>query len=301
MEIKEKLSRVSKSYNNPIKLAIGLPVYNGGCRLDMAIKSIINQDYQDFILFISDNSSNDETENICRRYVKSDNRVYYYRQNNNIGAVKNFKFVLDSTDSEYFMWAGADDIRSRDFISKNIDFLVRNPSYVASISNAFFHSRRSTSYSIGCESLTGNSAERFIKSLHTHSNARNYSIFKRSVLCNNQYISAAHLGADWNMIQSVLMQGEMNCLNEGFIILGDGGISNDGKLFRRYRRSVADYFLPLNQMSIEAIKICRDFDNKNKAHIIFRLIKINIYNAYINFKNEIKILLKNINNEKNCN
>jgi glycosyltransferase involved in cell wall biosynthesis len=49
---------------NQPKVSIGLPVYNGDDYLPEALDSILEQDFEDFELIISDNAS---TESLCRR------------------------------------------------------------------------------------------------------------------------------------------------------------------------------------------------------------------------------------------
>jgi glycosyltransferase involved in cell wall biosynthesis len=102
------------------KVFIGMPVYNGAKFVHEAINSLLAQTYKDWRLFISDNASEDETHNICLRYTDLDNRITYFRQENNIGAVANYKFVLNKADSEYFMWAAADDYWHNEFLESCI-------------------------------------------------------------------------------------------------------------------------------------------------------------------------------------
>ena len=45
-----------------VKVSIGLPVYNGEKYLEEAINSILNQDYKNLELIISDNASTDNTK-----------------------------------------------------------------------------------------------------------------------------------------------------------------------------------------------------------------------------------------------
>lgn len=108
------------------KLFIGMPVYNGANFIFQAIDSLRNQVFLDWSLFISDNASQDDTERICRHYCEMDSRIQYFRQKHNIGAAANFKFLLDSANSEYFMWAAVDDIWHPDFLESCINNLEKN-------------------------------------------------------------------------------------------------------------------------------------------------------------------------------
>ena len=103
-----------------------MPTYNGECFIEKAIKSIQNQTFLDWRLFISDDDSKDNTENICRKLMKTDVRIEYYKQERNIGLFNNFKFVLDKADSEYFIWCAQDDMRENTYLETCIEQLEIN-------------------------------------------------------------------------------------------------------------------------------------------------------------------------------
>lgn len=102
---------------------IGMPVYNGAPHLRNAIESILKQSFSDWIMLISDNCSDDETETICKEFIRTDSRIKYYRQKQNIGAAGNFQYVLDRADLPYFMWAAADDIWEPEFLASCVRIL----------------------------------------------------------------------------------------------------------------------------------------------------------------------------------
>lgn len=95
-----------------VKVSVGLPVYNGQRYLRQAIDSILSQTYGDFELVISDNASSDDTEAICRAYVRDDKRVRYYRSQTNRGAAWNYNRVFWLSRGDYFRWAAHDDLCS---------------------------------------------------------------------------------------------------------------------------------------------------------------------------------------------
>jgi len=117
------------------QVSIGMPVYNGAKFIREALDSLLAQTFTDFELIISDNASTDETEAICQEYAAKDARIRYVRQAKNLGAVANFKFVLDEAVGEYFMWAAHDDKWSKAYLfnSKSIladtDYSFAFPSF----------------------------------------------------------------------------------------------------------------------------------------------------------------------------
>ena len=115
-------------------MSIGLPVFNGGNYLKVAIESLLRQSHDSFELIISDNNSTDKTSEICKKYFKIDRRIRYYRQSINIGAIDNFNYVLSKAKGKYFMWAAHDDRWHKDFIKYLLRSIVET-SAVLTVSN----------------------------------------------------------------------------------------------------------------------------------------------------------------------
>ena len=109
-------------------VSIGVPVYNGAETLATALESLVNQDYPNIELIISDNASTDNTLKICERFWCLDSRVQIIRKSVNEGAVGNFRTVLEAADGKYFMWAAADDYWCPEFVSRLVPLLEHDPS-----------------------------------------------------------------------------------------------------------------------------------------------------------------------------
>lgn len=90
-------------------LTIGLPVYNGERTIEQAIQSILASRFQDFVLVICDNASDDSTWEILKRWSAQDDRIIIFRHKSRVSASKNFEFVLNRANTEYFSWAACDD------------------------------------------------------------------------------------------------------------------------------------------------------------------------------------------------
>ena len=90
-------------------LSVGMPVYNGERYLHKSLESLLNQDFDDFELIISDNGSNDRTETICRDFVQKDRRIRYFRSDENRGATWNFRRVVELAEGDFFKFAAYDD------------------------------------------------------------------------------------------------------------------------------------------------------------------------------------------------
>jgi glycosyltransferase involved in cell wall biosynthesis len=116
--------------NEPPRISIALPVYNGERYLAQAIGSILDQTYRDFELIISDNASTDATEEICRSFEAQDGRVRYIRQPRNIGASPNFNICYALASGEYFKWAAHDDYLEPEYLAACVEVLDAKPDAV---------------------------------------------------------------------------------------------------------------------------------------------------------------------------
>ena len=113
-------------------VSIGMPVYNGERFLAAALCSLLEQDYPNFEIVISDNASDDATARICREFAERDKRIVYGRNSENIGMLPNFAAVLHRAHGEYFLWAAHDDTRNSQFIRRLAEQLMAAPEAVLS-------------------------------------------------------------------------------------------------------------------------------------------------------------------------
>lgn len=109
------------------KVSIGMPVFNGEAVIRRAIDSLLTQSFEDFELIISDNASDDTTQEICREYAGKDKRIIYSRNDRNVGALRNFQAVASAARGQYFFWAAHDDWWHPDFIASAVEALDATP------------------------------------------------------------------------------------------------------------------------------------------------------------------------------
>ena len=111
-------------------ISIGLPVYNGERYLEEALKSILAQSYENFTLIICDNASTDRTREICQTYASQDDRIQYFRNEENIGIARNFNRVFSLSESHYFKWAACDDVLAPTFLRVCKEILDNEPEVI---------------------------------------------------------------------------------------------------------------------------------------------------------------------------
>lgn len=113
--------------NRPVKVSIGVPVFNGERFLAETLDSILAQTFEDFEIVVSDNASTDDTEDICRRYAEKDERIKYVRARANLGAAHNYNQAFYLSSGEYFKWACHDDLLRPEFLARCVEVLDRDP------------------------------------------------------------------------------------------------------------------------------------------------------------------------------
>ena len=98
-------------------VTVGLPVYNGAPYLDVALRALCSQSFQDLTILVADNASTDNSPQVIQHWAQQDPRIHVHRHASNIGALPNFRWVLEHTDSPWFMYGAHDDAWNPECVS----------------------------------------------------------------------------------------------------------------------------------------------------------------------------------------
>jgi len=85
---------------NP-KVSVIIPTYNRANLLSRAIKSVLNQTFQDFELIIVDDGSVDNTREVVEEFQKEDLRIKHIYQENSEGSAKQLKICRRFKENFY--------------------------------------------------------------------------------------------------------------------------------------------------------------------------------------------------------
>lgn len=94
-----------------MKFAIIIPTYNRAQILPRAIRSVLDQDYMDWVLYIVNDGSADETESAIAPFL-SDSRIRYLSSPVNCGKLYSLNVALDRIEADgidWFTWMDDDD------------------------------------------------------------------------------------------------------------------------------------------------------------------------------------------------
>jgi glycosyltransferase involved in cell wall biosynthesis len=108
-------------------VSIGVPAFNEERYVDAALRALRAQDYPNLEIIVCDNASSDRTASICERHATEDARVRLVRAESNDGAIANFRRALAEAKGRYFMWAGAHDLVSSNYVSECLALLESEP------------------------------------------------------------------------------------------------------------------------------------------------------------------------------
>lgn len=107
------------------KAAIILPTYNGEKYLVQFIDSLINQTYQNILIYTHDDGSSDNTNSIISDYAKKYPEKFVVIDGASTGgAKKNFMFLLKQVKENYLLFADQDDIWLPNKIQQTMDKML---------------------------------------------------------------------------------------------------------------------------------------------------------------------------------
>lgn len=123
--------------DNQLSIAIKIPTFNAQATVEQTVRSLLNQAYQNFIIYIYDNCSTDSTLAIIREL--NDPRIVISGADENRGWKWNFDRCLKNVGHPLTLFAHADDVYHPHFLATNITVLeeYKNVSLLFSKGNYF--------------------------------------------------------------------------------------------------------------------------------------------------------------------
>lgn len=111
-------------------VTVGMIVRNEARHLRESLQAICDQTYANLEILVSDNASDDGTQEICREFAERDSRVVFNAFSENVGVSGNFDHVLTNARGEYFLLAAGHDLWSADFVEGCVRELTNDPEAV---------------------------------------------------------------------------------------------------------------------------------------------------------------------------
>lgn len=107
-------------------VSIITPAYNVEKYVDETINSVLKQTYKNWELIIIDDCSKDLTYKKIEKYLKIDNRIKLYKNNENKGVSFTRNRAIDLSVGKYIAFLDADDLWDEKKLEKQIEFMEKN-------------------------------------------------------------------------------------------------------------------------------------------------------------------------------
>jgi len=201
-----------------ILVSILIPTYNQQEFVGTAIESALNQTYKDIEIVISDDASTDNTPEVVKRYINN-KRVRYFRNEQNLGRVKNYRKALyEYATGDWVLNLDGDDyLYDKDYIEKAMYYVDKHEDIVLIGGNCIYRfiedgydalkivTKKEYEYIEGIEIFL-KWYRRFIPHLST--------IYKRKVAMEIGFYKHDIISSDWESILRLLLRGNIVLMNK---------------------------------------------------------------------------------------
>jgi len=118
-------------------VSILIPVYNRESIIAETIQSALDQTHKNIEVVIVDNASTDNSWQVIQNYAKQDSRIKAFKNESNLGPVRNWLRCVDEATGEYGKILWSDDLISVDFVEKTLPLFNSDVGFVYSGANIF--------------------------------------------------------------------------------------------------------------------------------------------------------------------
>lgn len=111
----------------PPVVSICIPAYNGSKFIGRAIDFCLAQTYPHIEVVVTDDDSKDNTREIVEAYASKDPRVKLFRNEKNLGLVRNLYHSFEMASGDYVQHLGCDDWLDPTFVEEKIKIFENYP------------------------------------------------------------------------------------------------------------------------------------------------------------------------------
>ena len=208
-------------------VSVGIPTYNRRPLLERAIRSVLDQDYPELDLVVSDNASSDDSESALRALASADPRLRYERARENRGHAVNFRRVFELARGDYFMWLSDDDEITPGYIRRCVEELEADPGLVGVGGRGRYH--REGEHVVLERAINLTSPRPSARVLRFYSqvtlNGALSSVWRRHELLGIPFREV--MAGDWVLVGALAARGRLRTLEDVNIVRSLSGVSTD--------------------------------------------------------------------------
>ena len=108
-------------------VSVCIPTFNHAQVIGGALRSAIEQSYENLEILVFDNHSDDDTERVVAELADEDSRVRYLRHPRNIGMQRNFNTCIEQATGTYVKFICADDTLEPDCVKRMMEVMSAHP------------------------------------------------------------------------------------------------------------------------------------------------------------------------------
>lgn len=135
------------------RISVIVPVYNVENYVEKCLSSIVKQTYRNMEIIVIIDGSTDKSEQICKKYAATDQRIIVISQDNQgLSAARNIG--LDRMSGSYVMFVDGDDFLEEDCVSKAYKKITKTDSDIVMFDYDIMYKNRTVKRKISTEEYT---------------------------------------------------------------------------------------------------------------------------------------------------
>ncbi len=111
-------------------VSVIMPSYNHSRFIEEAIRSVLNQTFDDFELIIIDDGSSDNSQEIIQKFAEIDPRIKPIFHKKNMGIARTVNDGIDAARGEFISLTASDDVWAPNKLEVQLEILARNEDLV---------------------------------------------------------------------------------------------------------------------------------------------------------------------------
>jgi len=107
--------------------SICIPTRNRAGIIQKALETCLQQTYQNLEIVVVDNASEDNTREVVSSYAHKDSRIRYFRNDRNLGVIRNILKAFESANGEYVQYLADDNELAENYVEEKIRCFSEHP------------------------------------------------------------------------------------------------------------------------------------------------------------------------------